>query len=343
MAWISGAISAGVGLLGSDASSDAADAQVASGRESNALQRETRDLIRADNAPWLARGNAAGARLAQLMGLNVGGYRADGSPAPTRDTLRSQLLSRFTKTAPGAPQNRMEWLAAQQQPGGSQSDTWAGGNPYFNEAGPATSTVDEQGLNAEIDRMMAEQGGQNEPQSSDFGSLFKKFDASSVANDPGYQFALEEGNKATNNAANARNGLYSGSTLKALARFNQGNATKYFGDAFNRDQVTKGQQYNMLSGTANTGQAAVNQVSNANQNYATSAGNNITDMGNARASGYVGGANALNSAIGQGINNYNQQQFMNKLPNYGSRSSPSISSRMYNDVTDIPLQPGGGY
>jgi len=51
--------------------------------------------------------------------------------------------------------------------------------------------------------------------------------------------------------------------------------------------------------------------------------NNISQSqqgaGNARASGYVGFANAWNSAIGQGINNYQQNQLMGKLfPTGGS-------------------------
>ena len=36
-------------------------------------------------------------------------------------------------------------------------------------------------------------------------------------------------------------------------------------------------------------------------------------MGNARASGYVGGANALSGAVGQGLNYYTQNQLLNRL------------------------------
>ena len=83
------------------------------------------------------------------------------------------------------------------------------------------------------------------------------------------------------------------------------------------------------------GQAAQAQAQQAAQNYATGAsgalgnfGNaqasNIIGQGNARASGYIGGANALSSGVGQGINFYQNQQYLNNLnlarnPNaYGS-------------------------
>jgi len=52
--------------------------------------------------------------------------------------------------------------------------------------------------------------------------------------------------------------------------------------------------------------------------------------GNARASGYMGQANALSGAIGQGINAYQGQQFLNNMQlrrpggsNYGVGSSIS--------------------
>jgi hypothetical protein len=38
---------------------------------------------------------------------------------------------------------------------------------------------------------------------------------------------------------------------------------------------------------------------------------NAINAGNARASGYMGTANALSSAVGQGLNYYQNQQLMN--------------------------------
>jgi len=54
------------GFMGSNAASNAADAQLAAGREANALYRETRDLARADNAPLLGLRNSV---LPKIQGL----------------------------------------------------------------------------------------------------------------------------------------------------------------------------------------------------------------------------------------------------------------------------------
>lgn len=312
MAWIAAAASVAGGLMASSAAGDASDAQIASGRESNALQRETRDLIRSDNAPFMARGNAAGIKLADLLGLDVGSsaqFGGTGSLTPAQ--LRAELISQYTTGAgPGG------WV------GGGDD----GASQWIDQPG----RVDEAGLNAAIQQRMQQAQAQSAPaqRSAQFGSLLKPFTGADLVNDPGYKFGLDQGVQANSRAMNAGNGTYSGATMKALARFGTDYGGTKFNEAFNRDQTQKGQTYNMLSGTAGTGQTAVSQVSSANQNYGNNVGSTLTDMGNARASGYVGSANGWNNAIGQGIGNYQQQQLLNKLPSrnlLGGSSSGSGS------------------
>jgi hypothetical protein len=48
-------------------------------------------------------------------------------------------------------------------------------------------------------------------------------------------------------------------------------------------------------------------------NYGANAGNLMTSGGAARASGYVGGANALTSGLGQYMNYTQNQNLMNRL------------------------------
>jgi hypothetical protein len=56
--------------------------------------------------------------------------------------------------------------------------------------------------------------------------------------------------------------------------------------------------------------------------YGTNYGNNVTGAANATASGYVGGANAIN----QGISNISNQYYQNQLLNmFGNRQTPNIS------------------
>lgn len=59
-------------------------------------------------------------------------------------------------------------------------------------------------------------------------------DPSVVQTDPGYQFRLQEGEKALQRAAAASGGLGGGAFLKDTARFSQGLASQEYGNAINR-------------------------------------------------------------------------------------------------------------
>lgn len=150
------------------------------------------------------------------------------------------------------------------------------------------------------------------------GSLIKPFSLSDFQADPGYGFRISEGEKGIQRAASAHGGLYSGATLKALARFNQNTASDEYGNAYNRYNSDQSNQFNRLASIAGLGQTATNQVGQAGQSaYGTiasagaNASNNISQnmigAGNARASGYVGGANAFSNGLSQYMN-YNQNQ-----------------------------------
>jgi hypothetical protein len=124
----------------------------------------------------------------------------------------------------------------------------------------------------------------------------KQFDTMQA--DPGYQFRLEQGQKALDNRLRAGGKFYSGSALKAGTDYNQGFASNEFNNVYNR-----------LAGLAGTGQTAATNVANMGQSTANNVANNQTDMGNARASGYVG----IGNAVQGGINSYNQQNMLNQL------------------------------
>lgn len=127
--------------------------------------------------------------------------------------------------------------------------------------------------------------------------------------DPGYQFRLQEGLKQLQGKAAARGGALSGATLKGVQQYGQGLASEEYQNAFNRYQTERAARLNPLQSLAGVGQTAVNQLGQAGQQYATQAGEAAMQAGNARASGYVGGANALNSAIG----NIGNMYMMNKM------------------------------
>ena len=68
----------------------------------------------------------------------------------------------------------------------------------------------------------------------DKGSLLESFSAEKFKTDPGYEFARSEGNRGIERGASARGSLLSGSTLKALNKFNTGLANQQYGAAYER-------------------------------------------------------------------------------------------------------------
>jgi hypothetical protein len=68
------------------------------------------------------------------------------------------------------------------------------------------------------------------------GAPVKQFsyDPSQVAQDPGYQFTLQQGMKALEQSAAARGQALSGGQLKAVSQFGQGNAATYENQFYNQ-------------------------------------------------------------------------------------------------------------
>jgi hypothetical protein len=155
-------------------------------------------------------------------------------------------------------------------------------------------------------------------------SNYTPFGMNQFQQDPGYAFRLSEGMKALDRTAAARGGLLSGSALKGASRYGQDLASQEYQNAFNRYQTERAAQLNPLQSLAGVGQSATNTLTGTagqmGQNYATGYGN----IGNAQASGYLGGANALNQAIGNAGNIYSSygrnQMLSNMFGNQGNVS-----------------------
>lgn len=147
--------------------------------------------------------------------------------------------------------------------------------------------------------------------------------------DPGYAFRVSEGMKALDRTAAARGGLISGSALRGATRYGQEMGSQEYQNAFNRFQAERAGTLNpfqALAGTAQSGANVLGQqagqyganVSNILGSYGSAAQGNIIGAGNAQASGYMGAANAIGGGVGQGINFYQNQQLLNRLPTYGT-------------------------
>lgn len=142
--------------------------------------------------------------------------------------------------------------------------------------------------------------------------------------DPGYAFRLAEGQKALDRQAAARGGLISGGALAGAQRYGQEMGSQEYMNAFNRYQTERQAKLGPLQSLAGVGQSAVNQLGQAGQQYATGAGEALTSGAAARASGYVGQANALTGALSSGLNYYQGQQYLNRLAPTGGASYQSM-------------------
>lgn len=167
----------------------------------------------------------------------------------------------------------------------------------------------------------AGQTGLNTLQS--FASSPAQFTYADYANDPAFQFEMDQGTNAISHNAAARGLASSGNVLKDLTRFGQGLAATYYNDAFNRFMQGRGLQQaaaTTLSGqglnaagqqsanTMNTGQYVGDtgmDVANFFANFGLQGQNlaaNYRVAGqNARGAGLLGQANAITGMVNQAV------------------------------------------
>jgi hypothetical protein len=153
-----------------------------------------------------------------------------------------------------------------------------------------------------------------------------EFGADKFKADPGYAFRMSEGMKALERSAAARGGLLSGATLKGTQRFGQDLASQEYQNAFNRYQAERTGTLNPYQALAGTAQTSANTLGQQAGAFGNAMASNIIGAGNAQAAGQIGSANAFSSGLGQGINFYQNQQLLNRMPTYNaaSTSAPSV-------------------
>tara|TARA_R110000868_G_scaffold85033_2_gene239522 strand:- start:3689 stop:4393 length:705 start_codon:yes stop_codon:yes gene_type:complete len=148
--------------------------------------------------------------------------------------------------------------------------------------------------------------------------------------DPGYAFRMQEGMKALERSAAARGGLLSGGMLRGAQRYGQDLASQEYMNAFNRYQAERNARLNPLQSLAGVGQTATNQLGQAGQAMASNVGQAMGAAAQARASGYMGGANALAQGLGTYLNYQQGQNYLNAL-------------RPQEAATPAPIYEGGYY
>jgi len=210
------------------------------------------------------------------------------------------------------------------------------------------SYIDETALDAAIKQRLADQdaaekamleAAKNDP---NYGRLAQEyvpdkfsFTSQDFLNnkDPGYEWRLQQGQKALDRQGAAAGRFLSGAQLQASSNYNQGAASQEFGNAYSRALSTfgtnEGNRFNAyqanfnnavnpllaLSGAATLGSQ---NLGNAGSAYASQVGNNLQNNANAQGAAGIASANSIAGGISNAYNGYQQNQLMNSL--LGSRS-----------------------
>lgn len=242
------------GLMGDDAASDAAAQQAEATREAARLQREGLDaqlnLQREQfnrtlqlQQPGIQAGDAARNRLLYMMGLSPTGFNTPtaaftggpAAPAPqTREQIRQQLQSQYTTGTTGAQptlQERPDLYAA----GGGIEQGGTNAPVYIGPQATNTQTVDQQALNAAVDRQFAQQQQQTEATTAaqqqadaeaqaraqadpNYGALTRGFTGADADRDPIFNYQSGLVNAARDRASSLNNDPLYERNLVAAAR-----------------------------------------------------------------------------------------------------------------------------
>lgn len=175
------------------------------------------------------------------------------------------------------------------------------------------------------------------------GAFTKKFTMADFMADPGYQWRLQQGQKAIESSAAARGGLLSGRAVKAASDYTANQASQTYNDAYNRWNSDQASLYNKYSALAGVGQQAVNQVNSAAGQYGANVGNVLTNTGNSIASNQIGAGNAsAASTIGMGnalTNGIGQWMGYNNYQNYLNKAYPSSNAGF--STAGVPVDTSG--
>lgn len=171
---------------------------------------------------------------------------------------------------------------------------------------------------------------------ADYGtaSQYTPFGMDQFQADPGYQFRMSEGLKALERSAASRGILQSGGTLKDITRFGQDAASQEYQNAFQRYLTERQAKLQPLEYRIGLGQAAASgQAANVGSTAAT-VGGLTTSLGDIRAAGTIGQANAFTNTLGnlsslatQGANAYGQYQAAQPYQNYLRAITPVSPSQ----------------
>ena len=172
------------------------------------------------------------------------------------------------------------------------------------------------------------------------GEFNRNFTMADFAADPGYQFRMDQGQKAVDQGAASRGGVLSGAALKGEQKFGQGLADQTYQSAYERFNNDLNNRFNRLSSVATKGQHAADVSTNSSQQRGEMLGNLSINQGNVNAAKDIAYGNAevngLN-AVGNAVGNY-----FGGTPSVGGGGGSTIADYTGPQMQDwIKKQSGG--
>lgn len=150
-----------------------------------------------------------------------------------------------------------------------------------------------------------------------------------LAQTPGYQFTLGQGELATQNSFAAQGLGSSGAAAKGAANYAENLASTTFQNQFQNYLTQNSQIYSMLSGVGTTGENAAAGQGSLGMTATGQAGAYGTAAAAAQAAGTVGSANAISNAITSGTGGINNAAMMLALNNnsglFSGGSTPNFA------------------
>lgn len=138
--------------------------------------------------------------------------------------------------------------------------------------------------------------------------------AQAFVTSPGYGFRRMEGQRDIGNSFAARGGAFSGNALRALTEYNQNLASGEFGNWWNQQ-----------AGLAGVGQQTATNLGQLGSASASRIGNYLNDSGAARASGIIGGANALSNGLSGAVDAWNYFRNPQSAGGFGGMTDAQVT------------------
>jgi hypothetical protein len=158
------------------------------------------------------------------------------------------------------------------------------------------------------------------------GDINAPMSPADVMSDPGYQFGMDQGQQALDRKISAMGGRVSGAALKAAARFGTNYASTGYNAAYQRRQ----DRLNRLAAIAGIGQTATGASAQAGAGSANQISGLLSSQGDASAAARLSQGNVWGNQA-------------NQLAAMYLRRPQTPASGWYDDPSQIPMQPGGGF